>query len=86
MNYSRTRKIGLNRRLWNWTTRGWVAEVPEDIACCEFDCRVSRCTQGQWKTCAHRLRHTAVHKKHLIAPHIDWRQPVSRGSGMCVSP
>jgi hypothetical protein len=60
MNDSRTSKTGLNRRLWNWTTKGWVAEVPEDIACCEFDCRVLHCGQRQWATCKHRLHHMAV--------------------------
>jgi hypothetical protein len=85
MNDLRTSNSGLNRRLWNWTTRGWVAEVPEGIACCEFDCRVSRCTQGQWKTCAHRLRHTTILEKHLIAvPQVDRLQPISCGDGLCV--
>ena len=42
---------------------GWVAEVPEDIACCEFNCRELHCEQGQWETCEHRLHHMAIVKE-----------------------
>jgi hypothetical protein len=60
MNASLTSTNDLNRRLWNWATTGWIAEVPEEIACCEFDCPRVCCEQGRWKSCEHRLHHAAI--------------------------
>ena len=31
-----------------------IAEVSDDIAVCEFDCRKYHCTLGEWKTCERR--------------------------------
>jgi hypothetical protein len=60
MNDPRTHKTSIGRSLWNRIADGWVADVPEDIACCEFDCWKLRCTRQQWATCGHRLREMAV--------------------------
>ncbi len=60
MNASPKNKTSLGRRLWNLMTKGWVADVPENVSCCEFNCRELNCDQGQWETCEHRLRHMAM--------------------------
>ena len=31
-----------------------VAEVPEEIAVCEFDCRKTECLSGNWYQCERR--------------------------------
>jgi hypothetical protein len=64
MNDSRTNEQSIGRRLWNLITDGWVANVPEETACCEFDCQELRCVQGQWETCERRLHHMAVAEKY----------------------
>ncbi len=33
-----------------------AAEVPEEIAVCEFDCRKTECLTGDWIQCKRRLR------------------------------
>ncbi len=37
-----------------------IADVPEDIAICEFDCRKSQCTYGEWATCQRRINLQAL--------------------------
>ena len=64
MNERRVNKTNIGRRLWNAITKGWVADVPDDIACCEFKCRVLQCTQGQWESCENRLRYMAMVEEH----------------------
>ena len=59
-----TNKTSFSRRLWNLITKGWIADVPEHMACCEFNCRELHCGQGQWETCEHRLRHMAIAEEH----------------------
>ena len=34
----------------------FVECVPEEIALCEFDCRTSKCSAGEWKTCERRIK------------------------------
>jgi hypothetical protein len=53
-------KTSIGRRLWTMIANGWVANVPEDIALCEFDCRNPLCTQQQWEICGYRLQQMAV--------------------------
>lgn len=50
-----TRKISFVRRAWELIASKWIADVPENIACCEFNCRKLNCEQGEWETCGHRL-------------------------------
>ncbi len=59
MNETQTNKISIGRRFWNFIFRGWIAEVPDDIACCEFNCRELNCDRGKWETCENRLRYIA---------------------------
>ena len=44
------------RRAWNTLTKSGVTEVPDEIGCCEFDCRHPQCEQGKWESCERRLR------------------------------
>jgi len=32
-----------------------VADVPDDLAVCEFDCHTSRCTSREWARCDRRI-------------------------------
>ena len=43
------------RRLIQFVKRGIVADVPEPIALCEFDCRKGQCLQGEWAACDRRI-------------------------------
>lgn len=36
-----------------------VAEVPDDIAVCEFECSKTECRRGDWHRCERRLRAAA---------------------------
>jgi hypothetical protein len=44
-----------NLRLRCWVTDQIIQDAPSAIEVCEFDCRKSRCTLGEWETCDHRL-------------------------------
>lgn len=33
-----------------------IAEVPPELAACEFDCRVTHCSGERWSNCPRRLR------------------------------
>jgi len=45
----------LVRSTWDWVGKQFVGEVPEDDAVCEFDCRQTRCREGEWEGCPRRL-------------------------------
>ena len=66
MNNPRTNNTSISRRLSNLITQRWIADVPEDIACCEFNCRELHCEQQHWETCEHRLHHMAIVKERKI--------------------
>lgn len=36
-----------------------VAEVPDDLALCEFDCRESQCSWNEWVSCERRISKAA---------------------------
>lgn len=42
-------------RLRQWTKEKLVADVPEDISRCEFECSKVECKEDDWKTCKNRL-------------------------------
>jgi hypothetical protein len=50
-----SRKRTLLAGLLRWITDGLVADVPSGDAMCEFDCRKTQCTRGEWATCSRRL-------------------------------
>jgi hypothetical protein len=51
-----TTKQGIFRRLLGHFTRNWVAETPQDDSLCEFECRKTQCTFGEWQNCGRRLK------------------------------
>jgi hypothetical protein len=32
-----------------------IEDVPNELAACEFECRVGECSQGEWKQCKRRI-------------------------------
>jgi len=42
----------------HWLKAQWVAEVPEDLAICEFECRKSQCSSDDWARCVRRVCNT----------------------------
>lgn len=55
MRQTMTTNPGLARRLWSTLTSFWVARVPDDLSCCEFECRRTRCSAAEWERCPARL-------------------------------
>jgi hypothetical protein len=46
---------GVVTRLWQWIASKLIDEVSPGDALCEFDCRRTQCTLGDWSTCSRRL-------------------------------
>ena len=46
-------------RLGHWVQEQVVAEVPFDLARCEFDCRQTACSSEEWTTCQRRISKAA---------------------------
>lgn len=55
MNDASEKKPGLLRRIGSSLSRRLVARVPDEVSCCEFDCRKTECAQGNWEECPVRL-------------------------------
>ena len=58
-------KARLRRLLSLGTTGKWakfqlIADVPDELACCEFECRKPHCAQGHWESCHRRLAYAAA--------------------------
>ena len=51
-----TRRLGLFAKFWRRLGQQFGADVPLDIALCEYDCRKPQCLQGEWADCQRRLR------------------------------
>jgi len=49
----------------HWLKAQWVAEVPEDLAICEFECRKSQCSFDNWAQCVRRVSNTRKELVHL---------------------
>ena len=45
-------------KICHWFKAQWVAEVPDDLAICEFDCRKSQCSFDDWSRCTLRISNT----------------------------
>ncbi len=50
------RLMGWFRNLFPGSKTNLVETVPNDIALCEFDCRKTQCSFGEWESCGRRLR------------------------------
>jgi len=46
-------------RVGHWVQEQVVAEIPADLALCEFDCRHSACSAEEWTTCKRRISKAA---------------------------
>ena len=46
-------------KLGHWAKEQIVAEVPDDLAVCEFDCRESQCSWDEWASCERRISKAA---------------------------
>jgi len=46
-------------RLGHWVQEQVIAEVPVDLAFCEFDCRQTACSSEEWTTCQRRISKVA---------------------------
>jgi len=57
MSFSNLR-ISLSK-LGHWAKEQIVAEVPDDLAVCEFDCRESQCSWDEWASCERRISKAA---------------------------
>jgi hypothetical protein len=44
---------------WQRLKKHLIDDVPDDVALCEFDCRKSPCTYGEWAACKRRLSKAA---------------------------
>jgi len=71
-------------RLGHWVQEQVVAEVPADLALCEFDCRQTACSSEEWTTCRRRISKAAgelmpcVQQEHtgLVRSDENDREPV----------
>ena len=43
-----------------WLKNQIVADVPPEVALCEFDCRKTECQFGEWVNCKNRLSYLAA--------------------------
>lgn len=44
--------------------RAWmVAEVPPELAACEFHCQVDVCSHGRWEKCPNRLERARLERE-----------------------
>jgi hypothetical protein len=44
--------------LCRWLKAQWIAEVPDELALCEFECRKSECSFDGWANCVRRISQT----------------------------
>lgn len=51
------KKNGVFSRLRSSISSRLVVRVPDEVSCCEFDCRKSECLEGEWQGCQQRLRY-----------------------------
>jgi hypothetical protein len=56
MDAPQNKKSSWLRRLLERGARHAVDDAPSEISACEFECRKLECRDGDWETCAHRLR------------------------------
>ncbi len=42
--------------LWRRLKSMLIADVPDDLAICEFECSKINCRQGEWATCERRIQ------------------------------
>jgi hypothetical protein len=55
------------RDLRDWVRNQIVAEVPADLALCEFDCRKTLCSLNEWICCERRISRAAGESIPLVS-------------------
>jgi hypothetical protein len=65
------------QRIWDWVAGQFVSEVAEDDALCEFDCRKPQCREGEWESCARRLRRAAGQLMPARGPTSEAAEPMA---------
>jgi len=77
MSKSTSERSNSRPSLWNRLTSLLIADVPEDIAICEFDCSKNQCTYGEWATCQRRIHLQALSHPKQVEPAHDatWDMP-----------
>jgi len=66
MSISTSKRSNSRPGLWYRLKSLLIADVPEDIAICEFDCSKNQCTHGEWATCQRRIQlQTLCHPKQV---------------------
>jgi hypothetical protein len=60
--------VKANLRLRCWVTDQIIQDVPVGIEVCEYDCRKSQCTAGEWETCERRLAGISHAPRHWKGP------------------
>ncbi len=62
MNHTDTSVSSRFSRLWRTLVGEVVEIVPDEVACCEFNCRRGECNFAEWVDCERRLKY--VTKSH----------------------
>lgn len=57
MNETSNKKPGLLHRLGSSLSERLIPRVPDEVSCCEFDCRKAECFGGDWEHCGLRLEY-----------------------------
>lgn len=57
----------LVNELCHWLRNQIVAEVPADLAVCEFECRKTECFSDEWVCCERRLSREAREHMPLVS-------------------
>jgi hypothetical protein len=71
---------GFLARLLDRLKSTFVGKVPEDIGFCEFDCKKSQCTYGEWATCQRRIEYQRLCDAGFPTPALDASEDMLRGS------
>jgi len=66
MSISTSKRSSSRASLWHRLKSLLIAEVPKDVAICEFDCPKNQCTYGEWATCQRRIQLEALCHPKLV--------------------
>jgi len=82
MSRSTSLRSNSRRSLWHRIKSALIANVPKDIAICEFDCSKNQCTYGEWATCQRRIDLTALSDSgNRYVSSIEAERPLLRTQG-----
>lgn len=61
------KKKGVFARMRVWLVRQFITEVPSDIARCEFECRIAKCSPERISACENRIEYARLDAAHRNA-------------------